>query len=334
MHNCDVLSLTRQLVDIPSVTGNEKNVGEFLLKYLREQGWECRPQEVEKDRFNIIATHDAPRILLSTHMDTVPPFFPFSEDAEFIYGRGVCDAKGIAAAMICAAGELAEEGQADVGLLFLVGEETDSLGAVKASQAGLKCEYLINGEPTDGDLVIGHKGVVYARLHCHGKAAHSAYPELGESAIEKILDVLQKLRKADLPEDPTLGKTLLNIGTIRAGAASNVVPAEAESELLFRTVTGSEYYVSLLAKAMGERGEVEIVRTSEPQQMEQVEGMPVKVVSFGTDIPALRSIGRPLLVGPGSILDAHTSSEKITKAELIQAVKLYKELVLKLKQQI
>lgn len=328
----DVIELTRQLVDVPSVTGEEQQVGEFLFALLRREGWDCSKQEVKDGRFNVLARRGEAHVLLTTHLDTVPPFFPSREDSEFIYGRGACDAKGIAASMICAARESLHEGGKDLALLFVVGEETDSVGALKAAQLGPRCSFLIDGEPTDNELAIAHKGIVYARLRTRGIAAHSAYPEWGVSAIEILLDLLEKLRRTPFPTHERLGPTFVNIGTIRGGRASNVIPDEAEADILIRTVAESPAYLRLLDEIASGRGAVEIIRRSEPQEMESVEGFPTRVVGYGTDIPALRPLGRPLLFGPGSILEAHTADEKVAKRDLVQAVRLYKELIRKLEE--
>ena len=323
----NVIDLTRKLVDVPSVTGEEKEVGEFLYDALKARGWDCLKQEVTSDRFNILATRRKTKILLTTHMDTVPPFFPSREDEKFIYGRGACDAKGIAAAMICAADALLQEDFSDLGLLFVVGEETDSIGAAKAQELDLDCTFLIDGEPTDNQLVISHKGMVSARVSADGIAAHSAYPERGESAIEKLIGVLNGLQEIVFPTDSRLGEAHLNVGKIQGGSAANVVPEYAEAEIFIRTVSESERYLKLLTDAVADRGRLEVLKTSEPQEMETVEGFPTKRVGYGTDIPLLRSLGKPLLFGPGSILEAHTADEKISKEELLEAVDLYQQLV-------
>ena len=328
----DVVSLTRKLVDIPSVTGQERQVGVFVRDLLRGQGWNCVDQEVTRDRFNVLAVRAKPTILLTTHMDTVPQFFPSREDEEFVYGRGACDAKGIAASMICAAQVLAEEGYEDVGLLFVVGEEIDSIGAIKARELDLECLFLINGEPTDNHLVTAHKGILHGRISVEGRAAHSAYPEQGESAIEKLIGILERLRETDFPSSSSLGSTHVNVGTIKGGSAPNVVATAAEAEILVRTVCESSRYVEVLRAAVGDDGRMEILKTSEPQAMEAVDGFPTKVVAYGTDIPVLRTLGKPLLLGPGSILEAHTAGEKISKRELADAVGLYHRLVVALRE--
>ncbi len=329
----DVIELTRSLVEIPSVTGEEKLAGEFLFSLLHNQGWVCDRQEVAADRFNVVARRGRPEIILSTHMDTVPPFFGFREDEEFVYGRGACDAKGIIATMICAAQELVAEGETDLGLLFVVGEETDSAGAKKARDLDLDCSFVIDGEPTDNELVVGHKGMLYARIKTTGVTAHSAYPDQGESAIDKLLDILVKLRALKFPEDSRLGETYLNVGTIHGGRAPNVIPDAAEAEILIRTVAASARYVEILQELFAGEESLEVVATSEPQVMESVAGFPTKVVGYGTDVPSLRSLGKPLLVGPGSILEAHTAQEKVAKQELRDAIALYKQLIRLLKRE-
>jgi acetylornithine deacetylase len=330
--NSELFQLVRRMVDIPSVTGREKEMADFLYGFLTSLGWECMKQEVESDRHNVLASRGWPSVLLTTHMDTVPPFFASDEDEEYLYGRGACDAKGIAAAMITAARELAEEGEADLALLFVVGEEVDSAGAVKARELPFRWSFVINGEPTDNELAIGHKGIVYARLRCHGIAAHSAYPEKGESAVEKLLAALGALKSIEFPSDLEMGDSLVNIGTLRAGRAPNVIPDHAEAEILIRTVEPSPRYLRLLEDALGHLCHLQIVKTSEPQRMERLSGFSTKVVGYGTDIPALRELGRPLLLGPGSILEAHTAHERIPKQALVDAVRIYKSLVRKLKE--
>jgi acetylornithine deacetylase len=324
-----LIALTRQLVDIPSITGEEIGVGTFLFDLLAAEGWECRRQVVSEGRFNVLATRGRPRFLLTTHLDTVPPYVASSEDSRFIYGRGSCDAKGIAASMICAASELAVTGRNDVGLLFVVGEESESDGALAAGRVTPPVSFVINGEPTDNDLVTGHKGMVLARLESDGIAAHSAYPERGESAIAKLLDVLARLRQHSFPSDPLLGEALTNIGLIQGGVAANVTAPSAQAVVMIRTVGPAERYLSDL-ETITQGVRLVVIKTTEPQRMLAVEGFPQKVVGYGTDIPALRVLGQPLLLGPGSIFDAHTEKEKVAKGELNRAVDLYQSLILRL----
>ncbi len=318
------VALTRALVDIPSVTGDEGPVMEFLESHLRASGWPVSRQPVQGNRFNLWCSPSRrPRVIFSTHLDTVPPFFSSREDGEFIYGRGSCDAKGIAAAMVCAASALLSEGVSDVGLLFVVGEETDSIGARTAVVSGVQGDFLVNGEPTDNALVTAHKGIVLGQLTTQGKTAHSAYPEQGISAIDRLVEWLGKLKSVSWPRDGGLGQSYFNVGRISGGEAANVVAGQARAEFLIRTVAPSRHYLRLMDESIPEGGQLEILKTTEPQQMLAVPGFPTRVVSFSTDIPALRSLARPLLIGPGSILEAHTADEKIAKQELLDGVRTY-----------
>ena len=325
----NVFELTRQLIDIPSVTGDELAVGEFLSNYLEELGYLVERQEVATERYNVIATTDAPpRIVFSTHMDTVPPFIESHEDEEFIYGRGSCDAKGIMAAQIFAAQRLRDEGVNDVGLLFTVDEELGSLGAQVANQhprAG-ECRYLINGEPTDSRLATGTKGSVRVVITTEGRAAHSAYPEAGESAIEKLLDILDEIRAHEWPEDRFFGTTTCNIGVISGGTRPNVIADKAHAELQIRLGIDIEHVRKVLADAVRDRGRLEYSTAHNPVRLFSVAGFEQCVVRFTTDVPHLSQWGKPLLLGPGSILDAHTDHERISKSELESAVSLYTKL--------
>ena len=322
----NVFELTRQLIDIPSVTGEELAVGQFLAGYLEHLGYRVERQEVAPERFNVIATTEAPpRIVFSTHMDTVPPFIESSEDEEFIYGRGSCDAKGIVAAQIFAAQRLRDEGVNDVGLLFTVDEELGSLGAQAANKHPLArdCHYLINGEPTDSRLATGTKGSVRVIITTEGRAAHSAYPEAGESAIEKLLDILQDIRACEWPEDSFFGTTTCNIGVLSGGTRPNVIADKARAELQIRLGIDIEHIKGVLEDAAGTRGRLEYSSAHNPVRLFSVPGFDECVVRFTTDVPYLSEWGKPLLLGPGSILDAHTDHERISKRELEQAVDLY-----------
>jgi acetylornithine deacetylase len=326
----DLNELTRKLIDIPSVTGEEKLVGMFLKSYLQSLGYTVSLQEVAPDRFNVLATTNAlPRVILSTHMDTVPPYIESSEDDEKIHGRGACDAKGIIAAQINAAERLRGEGVQEIGLLFTVDEEQGSAGAQVANKIRLErpAEYLINGEPTDNQLASATKGSLRLKLRTSGRAAHSAYPEQGESAIEKLLDVLESIRKCEWPFDETLGETTCNIGVIGGGRRVNVVPDEAAAELQLRLVSGVELIKKILEAAIAGRAEVEYLSAHEPVHLETVTGIEQCVVRFTTDIPYLSHWGRPLLLGPGSILNAHTEHEFVEKRELAQAIDIYARMV-------
>ena len=324
----NVTELTRKLIDIPSVTGDERAVGMFLQEHLESLGYLVRLQEVARDRFNVFATTGAPsRVVLSTHMDTVPPFIQSSEDDEKIYGRGACDAKGIIAAQINAAQKLRGEGIEQIGLLFTVDEEQGSRGAQTANlekPAGV--EYLINGEPTDNKLASATKGSLRLNLRTRGRSAHSAYPEQGDSAIEKLLDVLERIRQCAWPDDDRLGQTTCNIGVISGGTRANVIPDTAFADLQLRLVSGVEPVRTLIEAAIAGRAEVEYLSEHEPVQLETIAGIEQCVVRFTTDIPYLSHWGKPLLLGPGSILNAHTEHEFVGKQELEQAVGIYVQL--------
>ena len=327
----NLFELTQALVNLESVTGNERDCGLFLRDYLAHAGFAVETIPVTGERINVFATRGRPDVVLSTHMDTVPPFVPASEDAEFIYGRGACDAKGILASQVEAAKRLTAEGVKDFGLLFLVGEETLSDGARAANERPPGCRYMINGEPTENKLAVGTKGVLRMEIRARGRMAHSAYPHLGESAIEKLLDVLADLRRMPLPEDPVLGPATLNIGLISGGRASNVVPDEATADVMIRTVNGTEELRQNIRRILDGRCELEFIRETPALRMETVDGFETDRVAFGTDLPNLTNWGRPLLLGPGSIHVAHTDHEKVSKADLSRAVELYCRLVKKLK---
>ena len=327
----DVIEFTRRLIDIPSVSGDEGELARFLGHHLEGLGYRVEFQEVAPGRSNLIATTDEPpRVVLSTHLDTVPPFIPSTEDDQHIYGRGACDAKGIIAAQIAAAERLRAEGLAQVGFLFTVDEEVSSLGARIANNHSVasQCRFLINGEPTNNLLATGSKGSLRVKVSTKGRAAHSAYPEEGESAIEKLLDLLEKLRRVQWPVDSFFGETTCNIGVISGGTRTNIIPAEAEAQLHIRLTTNSSGVMKVLEDLVdGTGAELEYISCSEPVRLHTVEGFERLIVRFTTDVPYLENWGRPLLLGPGSILDAHTSHERLGKGELIDSVDLYARLV-------
>ncbi len=329
----NVIELTKALMSVPSTSGEEEAVGHWLHQHLVSLGWQVELQPVGPGQNNILAwLNETPRVWLSTHMDTVPPYIPPTEDAEKIYGRGACDAKGIIAAQITAAEALRAEGIHDIGLLYTVEEERASTGAKAANLHPLaeKCEYLINGEPTDNDLAIGSKGSFRLMVKTSGKAAHSAYPEEGDSAIEKLIDILNDIRQTRLPNDEFFGETTVNIGTLDGGLALNIIPPQAEAGLLIRLTTGREPIETALENIVRGRGEIEVLSCSEPVKLTAVEGFSQKVVRFTTDIPHLPYWKNPLLLGPGSILVAHTKDEFVYKKDLETAVGLYADLVKKL----
>lgn len=321
----DLVALTRQLVDIESTTGNEAAHAEFLAGYLAEAGFTVERMPVEGTRFNVFAhwpETPAPAIVFSTHTDCVPPFIPSREDETRIYGRGACDTKGIIAAQIGAALRLHAQ-QLNVGLLFVVGEERDSLGAYTANRNPRSSRFLVNGEPTGGRIALASKGALRVEVTAHGKAAHSAYPELGESAIEKLLDSLAALRAMPLPSNPEIGPSTMNIGIIEGGRATNVVPDFAKAQLLFRLVAPSEELRSRIVEAVDNRAQVDFVLDIPYMRFRTIPGIPSMIASFTTDIPVLSNWGEPLLLGPGSIVVAHTADEFIEKRELHEAVDLY-----------
>jgi acetylornithine deacetylase len=329
--NMNTFELTRALVNIDSITEHEEEAGAFLLEYLSalaaHTGGKAEALEVEAGRFNVLATWGEPYVTLSTHMDVVPPFIPSREDAEFIYGRGACDAKGIMAAMIGAAEKLLERGRRGFGLLFVVGEERNSAGAYAAAQVRRGARYLINGEPTENRLALGSKGALRFELVSHGRMAHSAYPELGDSAIDKLLDAIEEIRRIPQPEDPVLGRGTLNVGTISGGRAPNVIPDAARAELMFRLVGDAEPIRQAVMKAAAGRVEANEILAIPAVRLSSLNDLPTTVVSYTTDIPAFgNSWGQPFLIGPGSIHVAHTLDEKVPKKQLLEAVDIYTEM--------
>ena len=333
----NVFELTRALIDIESVTPHEERVGLFLHDYL--QGLAARYQgtveriEVEANRYNVFAQFgEVPTVTLSTHMDTVPPYFASGEDEVFITGRGACDTKGIIACMIHAAEQLLESGERDFGLLFVVGEERNSAGALYAAQHPRGSRYLINGEPTGNKLALGSKGALRYEITARGKMAHSAYPELGESAILKLLDVLSTVRKVKFPVDEVLGPSTLNIGTISGGRAPNVIPDEARAEIFIRLVGDSTATKAAMKKAVRGRAELNEVLEIPALRLGSLSGFETDVMAYTTDIPAFKGTwGTPFLMGPGSIHVAHTLDERVPKQELIEAIEIYKQMVRRLK---
>ncbi len=321
----DLFALTRQLIDIESITGNEVAVGEALAGELARLGYTVERMRVEGDRFNVWATHPRephPAVVFSTHMDVVPPFIASSETPDRVYGRGSCDAKGIIVAQIAAAQKLEAEG-IPVGLLFLVGEERDSQGALAANQQPRGSRFLINGEPTENKLAIASKGTLRVELVAEGKMAHSAYPELGESAIEKLLDALARVRAIQLPSNPVAGPCTLNIGLIEGGRAPNVIPDHATANLLFRLVGPADDVRAQITSAVAGKAEARFILEIPYMELGTVPGIDTMIAAFTTDIPALKAWGKPVLIGPGSIHVAHTEGEYIEKNQLLEAVDLY-----------
>jgi acetylornithine deacetylase len=331
----DPVQLTRQLIDIESTTYSEGRVGEFLAELLAARDFSVEKMHVASkgedgattDRFNVYATvrGEEPEIVFSTHMDTVPPYFGSSEDDEAIYGRGACDAKGIIAAQIAAVERL-RAGGVKAGMLFVVGEERDSAGAQVANLQPRGNRYLINGEPTDNRLGVASKGVLRGAVRASGKMAHSAYPELGDSAIHKLLQALNNVMQIELPVEPGIGPSTLNIGLIEGGRAPNVIADKALAQLMVRLVGPSDSTRAALEKAIAGLAEIEYTLEIPFMRFRTMKGMETMVAAFATDIPALTNWGEALLLGPGSIHVAHTPHEKLAKRELFEAIDLYTEI--------
>jgi acetylornithine deacetylase len=318
--------LTRRLVEIESITENEKNVALFLRDHLARLNYEVSLQEAEPDRFNVLALSGKPDLVFTTHIDTVPPHVPFREDGEHLYGRGTCDAKGILAAQVEAAERLRAGGERRIGLLFLVGEERNSAGAIHANKSPLGSRFFVDGEPTENKMATGSKGTLRLELIARGKAAHSAYPHMGESAIVKLLDVLQDIRKMPLPNDPVLGESTCNIGTITGGTKANVIPDSARAELMFRSVEPLPQLKRRLESVVLDRAEIDYRFEVPITMMNVVSGFEAAPVAFASDVPFLTNWGKAFLMGPGSILDAHTDHERISKKALLDGIELYVKL--------
>ena len=331
MDPLDPIALTRTLVDIDSTTGQEARVAAWLGSYLRGRGYDVTEQAVEGARINLYAHNGTPpHVVFSTHIDCVPPFFPSREERGLIIGRGACDAKGIAAAQLAAAERLRASGETRFALLLVCGEERGSDGARVANEqppAGVR--FLINGEPTDNRLGSATRGILRVRLHASGRAAHSSFPELGDSAIDKLLDALMVIRGIQLPEDPLLGRTHYTVGLIEGGVAPNVVSPHASAELLFRTVGDGATVRAALAVAES-LVSVEPVLDVPAVRLQTLPGFETAVFPYTTDVPLLTRWGSPLLVGPGSIHVAHTAEEHVSVDELLAAVELYESLARRL----
>ncbi len=319
----DPVALTRALVDIDSTTGQEGDAGRWLADYLRGIGFSVTTQPVDDLRFNVLATIGTPQVVFSTHFDCVPPFFPSRVDGDRVYGRGACDAKGILAAQVAAADLFRREGETRVGLLFVVGEERGSDGAKDRERLVANRMPVSDRrqEPTESRLGRATRGMLRLKLRASGRAAHSSYPELGESAIDKLLDALVELRSLDLPSDAVLGRTHYTVGLISGGVAPNVVSPWAEAEVMFRTVNDPPEEVRRVdAAALESRVQIEHVLEAPPVRLATVPGFDATVFPYTTDVPFLSAWGQPLLFGPGSIHVAHSADEFISIAELRSAV--------------
>lgn len=330
MDPVDVVGLARTLIDIESTTGMEGAVGRVLAQYLRDRGYSVLEQPVAGDRINVIAGVGEPSVVFSTHFDCVPPFFPSRVEFGVLHGRGACDAKGILAAQVAATERLRAAGETRIGLVFVCGEERGSDGAKAANTIASQTRYLINGEPTELKLGLATRGCFRVRLTARGRAAHSGYPHLGESAIEKLMDVLRDLRTADWPSDPQLGTTHYTVGLISGGVAPNVVPPNAEAEVFFRTVGAHDPVRQVLAAAVAGRVDVQEILELPAVRLHTVPGFDTEVFAYFSDVPFLTNWGTPLLLGPGTIHVAHTDHEHVAIADLERAVDLYAALATRL----
>jgi acetylornithine deacetylase len=325
-----MFELTQQLMAIPSLSGGEKEVGLFLCDLLFNRRYRVEKQLLIPNRFNVLAFAGKPRVVLCTHIDTVPPILPVSEDETHLYGRGACDTKGIIAAMLEAGDKLRSQGIDSFGYLFVVGEEGDGAGAKLANTLLWESEFVIVGEPTGNKLAVAQKGTLMVDVSFTGRPAHSGYPEEGVSAIEGLWKILQECASADWGNDPVLGKGTFNIGVFKGGEACNVVPGAASASIMIRTIEPRAVAERRVHDIIGQRAEVKVIGGADPHRMHVVEGFETMVASFGSDVPYLGRLGKPLLIGPGSILDAHTLHEKISKQEMTEGAAIYERLVKKL----
>ena len=322
----DVVSLAAELLAIQSTTGSEAGAVDFVSRWLVARGWNVTLQEVTRGRANVWASRSGGGVTFSTHLDTVPPYLPPRLEGTRLFGRGASDAKGIAAAMMVAADRLVADGEKRIELLFVVGEEKGSDGARAANNLGSKSRYLINGEPTESKLASGAKGSLRAILRTRGREAHSAYPHLGKSAIEPLIELLPTLRKLPLPSDPVLGETTVNIGTIKGGTEANVIPAHAEAEIMFRLVSDVAPIKKMISEWASGHADVEFGSHIPAQKFATVPGFETGPVAYTSDIPLLSNWGEPFLFGPGSIHVAHTPDEYIDVEELRASVDSYERL--------
>lgn len=337
MSEPDLFQIARDLIGIPSITGNEEPVAVYLERLLQGMGLPTRSQLVEPGRRNILAGPERPRVLFCTHMDTVPPYVPLREDATHLHGRGACDTKGIIASMLEAGRQLLARGVRDFGYLFVVGEEIDNAGAVHANRS-VRAGHVIVGEPTENKIAVGHKGVYRARVRVRGKACHSAYPEQGDSAIHRLLRGLTNVLTADFGRSEILGPSTVNVGEISGGVAANVLAPEASATVMIRVVTDladvegrlQQCFLDPRTGRVDSRVEIADKKTITPPRLERVDGYPETIVSYGTDVPCLADVGKAVLFGPGTILDAHTDGEKIAKREMVEAVRAYVDLAQRL----
>jgi acetylornithine deacetylase len=326
----NTFELTKHLMSIPSLSGAEGKIGEFLDSHLRGLGYRVERQNVTQDRFNVIAFAGDPHVMMCTHIDTVPPVLPIREDNDYLYGRGACDTKGVIVAMLEAGARLRRDGTTNFGYLFVVGEESDGSGAKAANTLKWDTKYTVVGEPTENQLARAQKGSLMANLTVKGRAAHSGYPERGISAIDNLLKVLAEVQKEDWGNDPELGKGTVNVGFFQGGERANIIAAHATASIMIRMVIPQGEAQEKMRKITENRATMDVLSVSDPQILYVVEGFPTTVVSFGSDVPHLENLGKRLLIGPGSILDAHGADEKISKQNLLEGIDVYERLVRKL----
>ncbi len=320
------VTLARALVEIPSPSGDEAAVVRHVATVLRNLDLRVEQQQVASNRFNLVATTtSAPRVVFACHLDTVPGEIEAHDDDTHVYGRGAADAKGAAAVQLAAAAKLLESGETRIGLLFTVDQEMNALGAREANAHPVaeQCAFLIGGMPTGGKLATGTKGSLRIRLSTKGKEAHSAHPENGDSAIVRLLDALTALRTATWPSSTQLGETTLNVGVIAGGTRANVVPGSAYADVQLRLVTPAASVEAQVRELVGPDVDIEVLAASDPLALFTPEGFETTSVRFTTDLPYLDKWGTPLLLGPGSILVAHTDGERIAKADLTACVDGY-----------
>ncbi len=329
----DVCGLAMALMEVDSTSGREHAVIDRAEDLLSRRGWGVQRIPVSEGRECLFAsTNGDPDVTLSTHLDTVPPFIAPSLEGDELRGRGACDAKGIAAAMVLAAERLRQKGR-DVGLLFVVGEETCHDGAHAANQWALanlvpRPRLLITGEPTGSTLALGTKGAQRVTLRLAGKAAHSAYPHMGKSATHDLVTLLAELDGIAWPEDALLGQTTVNIGKLEGGVADNVIAPWAEARLMFRLVTPATEIQQRVEEWVAGRASLEWGVMVPPVRLGTRDGFPTSVAAFATDIPELGAWGTPCLFGPGSVHVAHTAHEHVSVRELAAAVESYERLAL------
>ncbi|KAK0942696.1 hypothetical protein LTR29_005783 [Friedmanniomyces endolithicus] len=355
----DLIGLHKNLTSIESITGNEKAVGDCLFSSLTSQGYKVERQYVEKEpaRFNVFAwpgvARESAKVLVTSHIDTVPPFYPYKHHNKTISGRGSVDAKGSVATQVIAVNNLLSSGKLspdDIALLYVVGEEVGGDGMRAANALKLTPHTVIFGEPTEGKLASGHKGNLMIQLTAKGKAAHSGYPWLGRSANEVLVKTLAALMElgAKLPSSDKYGVTTLNIGHMEGGVASNVVAQDASASVAVRIAEGTPSFIkgeitkavhkaveSFLDDGMKAENVIDIVFPTSgygPIDIDSdIAGFESMTVNYGTDIPWLNSTvegQKRYLYGPGSILVAHSDHEMLTEAQLEEAVEGYEKIIL------